>query len=210
MNHPGVHHPGVHDPGADGGSAPSRSSRSLKVQMSLHLVAAGLAAISGWLSRWSLHASGRSAFAGGWSDLLTALVVVAVLGGLLSVVLQIAALLVPGEPVRWQRLLAQVAGVAASWPAIGFIAVIGSFTMGSLLPQSGNLMGVVVILLLVASIVPFVLQRSRPSLPGSPRPGFLQERAILLLAASSALTVSFFSAWWIVNGAMLVLTLLGL
>lgn len=186
------------------------TARIPAVQMSLHLAAAGLATGCGYLARWASHASGLPVAEGVRSDLLELLVPGAVVGGLASVVLQIVALLVPGTPLWWERLLAQCAGVVASSLPVGLVVLSGVFTMGSLLPQIGNLMALAVLLVLAAGIAGTIhFERSRPVQARTPRPGPTQHRPILLLAGSSALVVSFFSAWWLVNGAMLVLTLLG-
>ncbi|MGP5716922.1 hypothetical protein ACTXO9_13675 [Brachybacterium tyrofermentans] len=161
----------------------------------LHLAAVVLAASSGYLARWSFQASTQPG-----ADSLELIVLVAVICGLLSLVLQVTALLVPSVATRGARLLAQGIGVVASAAPVALVTLIGFLTLGSLLPQAGDAMSLLTSLVLLACLA------------GS---GYLffgrsqRHRAVLLLAAGSALVVSFFSTWWFVNGLALLLNLLG-
>lgn len=165
--------------------------------MTLHCAAVVLAAISGCLARWSFHASNRSDTDGYG---LEGLVLLAVVGGLLSVACQVVALVVPSEPARWERLLAQSVGVAVSGAPILVITLVGVFTLGSLLPQVGNIMSIGTGLVLLGcggGAAYLYVARSQRSW------------ALLLLAGSTALVVSYFSAWWVLNGLALLMNLLG-
>lgn len=173
-------------------------SRGFPLLVGLHLVAAVLAASSGYLARWSFHESTQFEVDAARLELL---VLVAVVGGLLSLALQVTALLVPSIAARPARLLAQGIGVVVSAVPVAVITLAGFLTLGSLLPQAGDVMSLLVGLAFLAC------------LSGSGYLAFARSQrcwAVLLLAASSALVVSFFGAWWFVNGLALVLKLLGL
>lgn len=163
----------------------------------LHLAAVVLAASSGYLARWSFHASGRPDADG---PALEILVLLAVAGGLLSVACQAVAILVPDPATRRERLVAQSVGVAASTLPLLLIALIGTLTLGSLLDLAGDVLSVGVALLLILCVAGAAHLATAGS---SPR------RATLLLAGSTALVVSYFSAWWFLNGLALLLNLLG-
>lgn len=163
----------------------------------LHLLAVVLAALGGHLARWAFHAGGVREDLRLQMDLL---VLLAVLIGLLSVAAGLAAIVLPAA-VTWRaRLVAQIVGVLLGSVPTLLIAVIGVLTMGSLLPQIGNLMGgLAVLAALVLGAVSVVLHRT--SSPG-PWP-------ILPLASVTGLVVSFYSVWWLLNGVLLLLRLLG-
>ncbi|MFC5296699.1 MAG: hypothetical protein ACTIMA_15795 [Brachybacterium tyrofermentans] len=178
-------------------SEPS-SPRGDALLVGLHLVAVVLAASSGYLARWSFHASTQPEAD---ATALELLVLVAVAGGLLSLALQVATLLVPSVATRGARLLAHSIGVVASAVPTALIALAGLLTMGSLLPQAGDAMSLLTSLVLLACLA----GSGYLSIARSQR-----RRAMLLLAAGSALVVSFFSVWWFVNGLALAVNLLGL
>lgn len=163
--------------------------------IALHVVAVVLAAVSGHLARWAFH-EGTQAGAPGMLDVLVG---AAVLGGLLSVVCQVGALLVPAAALRRERLAWQALGTVLSGAPLLCILVVGALTLGSLLPQIGNLMSVLCFLALLACAgIGIHLDRTRH-----------QARwTVLLLAAGSALCVAFFAPWWLLNGAFLVSNLL--
>lgn len=73
-------------------AAPFAASRLPAALIVLHVIAVGLAAASGYLARWSFHESTQSGTDGPGRELL---VLLAVVGGLLSVACQVVTLLVP-------------------------------------------------------------------------------------------------------------------
>lgn len=178
-------------------AAPFAASRLPAALIVLHVIAVGLAAASGYLARWSFHESTQSGTDGPGRELL---VLLAVVGGLLSVACQVVTLLVPCAASRRERLVSQVLGVVLSGLPIVGIGVIGFLTMGSLLPQAGDLMSVLtgLVLLVGAGVAAHLhVARSQP------------RWAVLLCAGITALAVSYFSVWWLLNGLALLLSLLG-
>lgn len=178
-------------------AAPTPASRLPAVLLVLHVLAVLLAAASGYLARWSFHESTQSGTDGAGMELL---VLLAVVGGLLSVACQVAGILIPSAARRRERLIAQALGVVLSVLPVTAVGAIGMLSMGSLLPQAGDLMSILTGLLLLAGAGVAAHLHLRRTQPGW---------AVLLCAGTTAFVVSFFSTWWVINGLALLLNVLG-
>lgn len=117
------------------------------------------------------------------------LFVVGVLIGMLSLMILLTATLVPDAVERSHRLIAGVGGAVLAGALLVLLAVVGFFTLGSLLDLGGIVLAVPVLGAVGAGAALALLGGSH----GRRRAG------ALLLAGGASAAVWFFASWWVLN-----------
>lgn len=151
----------------------------------LQLLATAAALVGAVLAR----ATYGPAFGYGASTLPRMLFVVGVLIGMLSLMILLTATLVPDAVERSHRLIAGVGGAVLAGALLVLLAVVGFFTLGSLLDLGGIVLAVPVLGAVGAGAALALLGGSH----GRRRAG------ALLLAGGASAAVWFFASWWVLN-----------